>query len=151
MELIRSNKRLFYLLFLISESALFAVGAHLRNGTISIWSYFIVSIIIFFILSLPFVILNNYSKGAKNRFLAKSIVDGVLIWVYVSLLPLTLVAISKSYLNTLVFGAAEILIGLYFIFKFKLPKGLAILALFFSVIANLYFLIYGLVKSAKRK
>lgn len=127
-----------------------AVDAHLKKGSVSIWNYFIVSIIIFFILSLPFVILNHYSKSSKNRFLARSIVDGVLIWVYVSLVPLTLVAISKSYLNTLIFGVAELLIGMYFIFKFKLPKGLAILALFFSVIANLYFLVYGFVKLSKK-
>ena len=56
---------------------------------------------------------------------------------------------NKTQIMLIIFYLLQLVIASYLINKFKFPKGYLFLAILFSYIANLYFLVYGIFRQNK--
>ena len=116
---------------------------------------FLIALIVFVILYLPFIILTLFAYK-KNNPVLKSIVRGVVIWTFIFLLPLlvvtTLPFLSSGSFDASTFYAfpiAQLLIGIYLVQHYSLPRGFILPAIFIPGLFNLYLLIYGNYKQNK--
>lgn len=128
-----------------------ALQLHLYQQELNNPSFFsgeIFLITLFFVLILfgPFIILTIIAYKKEWVFL-KSLGTGLFVWIFIALIPFSIIRSSKNIIPLLLFIVIEICVSGLLIRRFSLPRHLILLAIFFPALANLYFLIYGSYKS----
>jgi len=120
---------------------------------------FVILLILFLLNLIPLSIfywLGFIGIKNKNIFL-QSFSNGIIFWIYIFVIPFFSVQMLRlGFFNekmeiAYLFALVQFIIGGYLIFRFKLPKALAILAFLLPGLSNLYFLIYGMYKNESNK
>src|SRR5258708_5298486 len=97
---------------------------------------------------MPFMLLGILSYRNKKRTTFKAVSLGLLLWLYLVLIPGTLtenlVYITHHTFYYYLFYAIDFLIGVHLIYRFKLPKAYAIPLLLLEPFFILYLLIQGM-------
>ncbi len=119
--------------------------------TFDLYWFFYVLLAVTILLS-PFIVLSIIAHK-KKKVILQGVSKGFIIWLFIAWIPLSigsLLTLSfESNIYVLFFGLIEILMGGYIIQHYRLPKHFILLAVILPGLANLYLLIYGIIKNIR--